>query len=110
MFKIDNTEFKRSNYDESTADTVKDFTMENGDVVRYVNKKSVVSLNCKIFLKKSEMENLKNIFNGNTEHIVNYGCESEHTLYMFADSISYKRISDEYWEASFTLKECRRAT
>ena len=108
MFRIDNTEFKHINYDITTTDILKDFEMQNGDIVRYINRNATVSLSCKIFLTKSEMESLKNIFSENTEHNINYVYGSEHTSYMFADSVSYKRISDEYWEASFSLKESRR--
>lgn len=112
MFSIDDTEFIFAHYDVSTSDKIKDYEMQNGDIIRYVNRKSIVSLSCTVFLSKSELATLKNILSENTEHTVKYRHNSIQTAYMFAENVSYKKIGfagdEEYWEASFTLKECRR--
>lgn len=112
MLFIDDNEFAYSSYDVSTSDKIKDFEAQNGDIIRYSARKSIVSLSCKIFLDKSELGKILDIFNQNTEHIVKYQHNGIKTAYMFADNLSYKKIvlsdTKEFWECTFNLKECRR--
>lgn len=112
MLIIDDVEFIYSSYDVKISDKIKDIEMQNGDIIRYVDRKSIVSLSCKVFIDYPELSDFLNIFYQNTEHKVQYRHNGIKTAYMLSDNPTYKKIAfsdyKEYWEVTFNLKECRR--
>lgn len=113
MIKIDNLTLEFVNFTPNISSKAKDYDMQNGDTIRYVYGKNIISLNCQGMIDKTTLNALLAILETD-EHIVEYQLNGTHTAYMLADNFTYNKIAvlsnSEYWNVSFTLKECRRAT
>lgn len=113
MIKIDSLALEFVNFTPNISSKVKDYDMQNGDTIRYVYGKNIISLNCQGMIYKTTLNALLAILETD-EHIVEYQLNGTHTAYMLTDNFTYNKIAvlsdSEYWNVSFTLKECRRAT
>lgn len=112
---IDGTGFAFAKYDVDTSDIVKDYQAENGDTVRYITRKDVVSIKCTVFMEKSELITFKTLLATYNEHSISYWHGGVQSLIGYIDTKSYKRIffadgatKREAWEVTFEIKECKR--